>query len=260
LLPLLMAGLDGLARARRRKLRVGRWTLWTLSLALPFLCSAVFCWLLGKLGIIGAAPSVPAPAGSIPLGGQAVTALLAVVLTFALSWLLWASVLRRAGLPRRPEGDAAGLAVVLVLTLLGAIVWLGNPYTALLLIAAIHLWLLLASPELRPPRPAALALVVLGAAPLALLIAFYARQLGLGPFELPWGAVQLLAGGHVGLGSALLWSVALGCLIGAARVAAQGPVEPLDARPEDGVEITIRGPMSYAGPGSLGGTESALRR
>jgi hypothetical protein len=28
----------------------------------------------------------------------------------------------------------------------------------------------------------------------------------------------------------------------------------------DDFEITIRGPMSYAGPGSLGGTESALRR
>jgi hypothetical protein len=28
----------------------------------------------------------------------------------------------------------------------------------------------------------------------------------------------------------------------------------------DEVEITIRGPLSYAGPGSLGGTESALRR
>jgi len=25
-------------------------------------------------------------------------------------------------------------------------------------------------------------------------------------------------------------------------------------------EVTIRGPLTYAGPGSLGGTESALRR
>jgi hypothetical protein len=28
----------------------------------------------------------------------------------------------------------------------------------------------------------------------------------------------------------------------------------------DVTEVTIRGPRSYAGPGSLGGTESALRR
>jgi hypothetical protein len=29
---------------------------------------------------------------------------------------------------------------------------------------------------------------------------------------------------------------------------------------DDGAPLTIRGPLSYAGPGSLGGTESALRR
>ena len=29
-------------------------------------------------------------------------------------------------------------------------------------------------------------------------------------------------------------------------------------RPED-APVTVRGPISYAGPGSLGGTESALR-
>jgi hypothetical protein len=260
LLPPLFAGVDGLARARRRKLRMGRGTLWTLSCALPFLCAAVFCWLLGATGIIAAAPSIPVPKGAIPLDGRAVTALVAVLLTFALSWLLWASVLRRAGLPRRPEGDGAGLAIVLILAGLGVVVWIGNPYTALLLIGAMHLWLLLASPELRPPRPAALALVLLGVVPLALLVAFYAHQLGLGPVELAWSAVLMVAGGHVGLGSALLWSLALGCLAAALRLAGQPPAQALDAGPSEGVEITIRGPMSYAGPGSLGGTESALRR
>jgi hypothetical protein len=34
------------------------------------------------------------------------------------------------------------------------------------------------------------------------------------------------------------------------------PAPPVGKPPE----ITIRGPLSYAGPGSLGGTESALRR
>jgi hypothetical protein len=35
---------------------------------------------------------------------------------------------------------------------------------------------------------------------------------------------------------------------------------PLGGGNEDLDEITIRGPLSYAGPGSLGGTQSALRR
>jgi hypothetical protein len=263
LLPPLIAGADGLARLRRRRAKVRRWTVWTLSCALPFLCCAVFAWILGELGIIGAAPSVPVPGGAIPLDGSAITALVAVALTFVLAWLLWGALVRRLGISspaRRPDPDVAGLPLQLLLTGLAIVVWIGNPYTALLLIPALHLWLALASPELRPRRPGALAIVLIGLVPLALLMTFYARQLGLGPAAFAWDTVLLLAGGHIGLGSALLWSLAFGCAASAAMVAAL-PVEA-HALPQagDDTEITIRGPMSYAGPGSLGGTESALRR
>jgi hypothetical protein len=263
LLPALVAGADGLARVRRRRRPAGRATLWTLSCALPFLCCAAFCWVLGRLGIIGAAPSVPVPGGALPLDGAAITTLVAVALTFLASWLLWGALVRRLGIgspARRPDPDVAGLPVQLILTGLAVVVWIGNPYTALLAVGAAHLWLLLAAPELRPRRPLALGIVALGLLPLALLLSFYARQLGLGPAELGWSAVLLVAGGHVGLGSALLWSVAFGCGAGALMLALEHSDEPALPAAEDGVEITIRGPMSYAGPGSLGGTESALRR
>ena len=69
-----------------------------------------------------------------------------------------------------------------------------------------------------------------------------------------------MAGGHVGFGSALLWSVAFGCAAAVALVAARSRLNDGLAEPAERVEITIRGPLSYAGPGSLGGTESALRR
>jgi hypothetical protein len=69
-----------------------------------------------------------------------------------------------------------------------------------------------------------------------------------------------VAGGHVGIGSAVLWSIGFGCAAAALSVAAVAPPDPLGPRPAEPMEITIRGPMSYAGPGSLGGTESALRR
>jgi hypothetical protein len=263
LLPPLLAGVDGLARLRRRRRHVGRWSLWTLSCALPFLCCAVFCWLLGAVGILSAAPSVPAPGGALPLDGSTLTALVAVALTFALAWLLWAALMRRLGIvspARNPDPDVAGLPVQLTLTGVAVAAWIGNPYTALLAIPAVHLWLLLASPELRPRRSLALLLLALGLAPLALLLAFYARQLGLGPGELAWSAVLLLAAGHVGFGSALLWSIAFGCGAAALMVALAGQPEPELPAPDARVEITIRGPLSYAGPGSLGGTESALRR
>ncbi len=262
LLPPLVAGIDGLARMRRRRLPAGRWTLWTLSLALPFLCCAVFCWVLGELGIIGAAPSVPVPAGAIPLGGSALAAVITTGLTFVLAWLLWAALVRRltGGAAHRPDPDAAGLPMVLVLTGLALVAWIGNPYVALLAIPALHLWLLLASPELRPRRGYSLGLVALGLVPLGLLLAFFARQLGLGPGALAYEAVLMLAGGHVGLGSALLWSIGFGCGTGALLIALGDVAEAAPARSGDGPGVTIRGPLSYAGPGSLGGTESALRR
>jgi hypothetical protein len=260
LLAPLVAVADGLARLRRRGRPVGRWTLWVLSCALPFFSCALFAYLLGWLGILGAAPSVPVLPSAMPFDGAAATAVVTFALTFALAWLLWGVLVRRLGWGERPDPEVAGLAMLLVLVVLGVVVWVGNPYTALLLLPALHLWLALASPDWRPPRLGALALVALALLPLAALVSFFADQLGLGAGGVAWTGVLLLAGGHVGFGSAILWSLAGGCVAAAAMLAVRAirpPVGPLEA---DGVEVTIRGPMSYAGPGSLGGTESALRR
>jgi hypothetical protein len=71
-----------------------------------------------------------------------------------------------------------------------------------------------------------------------------------------WEGVLLLAGHGVSLIAALEWSLVLGCLAGVATLsvlAARGS----RATP---VPVTVRGPITYAGPGSLGGTKSALRR
>jgi hypothetical protein len=54
----------------------------------------------------------------------------------------------------------------------------------------------------------------------------------------------------------LLWSLLGGCA-GAALTIAWHSRAREDA---DALPITVRGPRSYAGPGSLGGTESALRK
>jgi hypothetical protein len=259
LLPPLVAGADGLARLRRRRQPVGRWTLWALSCSLPFLACVLLCWLLGRLGVIGADPSVPAPPRALPFDASAGATVAVVALSFLLAWLLWGVLLRRLGQAARPDGEVAGLPVVLILSVLGTAVWLANPYTALLLLPAMHLWLALAAPELRPRRPFAVGLLVLAAVPLIMLVLFYARQLGMGPGAVAWMAVLLVAGGHVGLGSAILWSVGFGCAAGATLLALLAPVLPGPQKAAS-VGVSIRGPLSYAGPGSLGGTESALRR
>jgi hypothetical protein len=267
LLPPLVAALDGLARARRRRLRVGRWVLWTLSCSLPFLSCAVFAYLLGWLGVLGAAPAAPVPASALPLDGRGLTAVVAFALTFALTWLLWGSLVRRLRWSVRPDPEVAALALTLVLLVIAALAWLGDPLTALLALPALHLWLAFASSQRwdavrgSARRTAALALVVVGALPLALLIAFYAHQLGLGLGATAWTGLLLVAGGYVGVGAALLWSIAFGCLAAAVICAfADTPPPSLDGRAAEDFEVSIRGPLSYAGPGSLGGTESALRR
>jgi hypothetical protein len=259
LAPLIVA-VDGLARVRRRGMHAGRWTVWTLACAVPFLACALFARLLGASGILHVAPPAPLPPTGLTLDGAAVSAVAAVALVLALAWLMWPMLLRRLGLTVRPDAEAAGVTTLLVLLAAGLVVWVLNPFAALLLLPAAHVWLLVVSPELRPRRGGALALVALGLAPLVGLGAFYADELGLGAGKLAWSGVLLLAGGDIGIAGSLLWSVLLGCVAGITMVALRPP--PVANAPEldEPTEITIRGPVGYAGPGSLGGTESALRR
>jgi hypothetical protein len=260
LLPPLLVAVDGLARARRRREPVARWVGWTLTCALPFFACALFAFLLGRSGIV-AAPTAPVLPSALAFDGAAARAVAAVALVLALAWLAWPLLVRRLRLGVLPRADGAGIALLLVLLALCAVVWAGNPVAALLLIPALHLWLVLASPETRPRAPAALGLVALALSPFVLLLASGAAALGLGPGAVAWAAV-LLAGGHVGIAAAALWSLAFGCAAAAALLALTPapPAAPARPAPEEQLQITIRGPLSYAGPGSLGGTRSALRR
>ena len=258
--------MDGLARARRRREPVGRWSAWALACGLPFLVCALFALLLGALGAIVGTPYAPVPAGAMGFDGAAASAVLSCALVLGLAWLGWPVLVRRLGLEVRPTpeaaggADVAGIATLLVLGLVALLAWVFDPYAALLVVPALHLLLPIASPEHRPRPIAGLGLLALALVPLGLLVAFYAHQLGYGPGGVAWTAVLLLAGGHVGLGAVLLWSVAFGCMVAIGLLALTPPADPVALGPDERPELTIRGPLSYAGPGSLGGTESALRR
>ena len=80
--------------------------------------------------------------------------------------------------------------------------------------------------------------------------------LGFGPLDAIWAATLLIAGHVVTPLEVLQWSVFLGCVVTAAGILVVLARQP---RPEE-VPVTVRGPVTYAGPGSLGGTKSALRR
>lgn len=260
LLPVLLAAVDGFARVRRRQEPVGRWLGWVGACALPFLLAVLLTRALRLTGLIDAAPSLGGtsfPAEAIPADGTAIAALVSIVVLIALGWFaLRPLAARLLGAPGDASSPGAAAAVLLVLCAIALAVWIANPFAALLLVPALHLWLLAIAPEVRLHPLAALGLFVVGLLP-PLLVAFaYARQFGLDPLELAWTGMLLVAGGSVGFAAALGWAVVLGCagavLTIVLRTAGGGP--------EAGKPVTVRGPKSYAGPGSLGGTESALRR
>jgi hypothetical protein len=113
------------------------------------------------------------------------------------------------------------------------------------------------APEMRIHPALRLVLVLAGLVPLVIGVAYYMVTLGYGPIDLAWTVVLMVAGGHIGVLAALEWSIALGCALSIGAIAARRTQheQPLEETP-----VTVRGPLTYAGPGSLGGTESALRR
>jgi hypothetical protein len=261
LLPPLFMGVDALARLRRRHEPMGPWSVWALASGIPFLLACVFARLLAAVGLISAAPGAPIPGAALELGGGGAVALFAILLVFALGWfvarpaLLHASGAARVR-KREPDAPGAVVAVGLVSLAVAAALWVGNPYAAMLVVPAVHLWPWALTPDLRWPRWASLALVVVALFPLALAYWVDARAFGL---DLPhgvWFWTLLVAGGHVPLGSWVLWSLLWGCAVAAGLVAIRRR-RPQDEEPD---EITVRGPVTYAGPGSLGGTGSALRQ
>ena len=91
----------------------------------------------------------------------------------------------------------------------------------------------------------------------ALVAVYYLFALSVNPFAGAWYLFLLVTGHAVGLVTALLGCVLLGALASAlvaARARRDEEGAPPPARP------AVYGPGAHAGPGSLGGTESALRR
>lgn len=255
LAPALVA-VDALARARRRRRPVLPWLGWIAGTAAVVLGTFLFARALGATGLLGAATAQPAPPGSVPLDAAGWAAVAAVVLAGALlALVLRPALLRLAGARRRVPDDGAGVALALALAATAVATWIVNPYAAAVLVPAAHLWLLVASPEAPLPRPARLALVGAGLLPGLVLVLMLASVLGVGPGDALWWSVLALAGGQGGPLAWTLWSLAAGCTALALVLAARRPPPPPPA-----AGVTVRGPLTYAGPGSLGGTESALRR
>jgi hypothetical protein len=258
LAPLLVA-IDGFARARRRHVPVSPWLGWIGAAAAPFVLAAAFATVLGVTGLLTATPPSPVPAGAIPIDGAGRAALIATGLVLVLAILGRPFLLRLTGGRRHLEGPGAGVALLLAWTGLAALMWIVNPYAAGFMVLAAHLWMLVAAPGIRLRRSVALGLVALSLLPFVIGALVLAGQYGLGPVDVPWAVELAIAGGHVGPVAWLFWGLAAGCAVAAVVLAWRTPRLP-PHEPGGEPRITVRGPVTYAGPGSLGGTESALRR
>lgn len=254
LLPPLVASVDAAARARRRRERLARWWLWTLAGAAPFALGLVVAEFLVLVGQAPQAPAAPEPPASEPPGASGIVTLALVAAAVAVAWVLLRPALaRRAGAAGDPLRPGAGAATSLALSVAGLVLWLANPFAALVLVPAVHLWMLAMVAGARPPVRAVL--VALGlVAPLGVAL-YYLARLSLDPLEGAWYLFLLVTGHHVGLFSALLGCVLLG-LLGSTLAVALAQMRAGEPPPPQGPRL--RGPAGYAGPGSLGGTESAI--
>jgi hypothetical protein len=110
------------------------------------------------------------------------------------------------------------------------------------------------------PLPARLGMVLAAAIPTAVLVGYYAVSLGFSPVGLVWEAALLVAGHAVSLFAVVLWCFVLGCMATATTIIVMAARRPEPAARAAKPAPSVRGPVGYVGPGSLGGTKSAIRR
>lgn len=256
LAPAVAAAVDGFARARRRKLPVDRWARWALAAGLPFLATLAAASVFRILGWLPDSASDALSPASRPSFAESAPPLAGLAAVFIAAWLFLRPAAiggaRGLGGSGRPQGPEVAVALALVLSLELVLLWTINPLATLLIVPAAHLCLLSCLPE--SPRRSLLVGGTVGAALLFPLVVclYYGARLGLG-FDPTRYALLLLAGGN-SFFPAVAGSLVAGALVSTVSMAFARE------RSENRTDITVRGPSTYAGPGSLGGTESTLRR
>lgn len=250
ILPALVAAGDVWLRDRRRNPRATRRSIpWAIERALLPLAALLVAYLFSLVGLIPR-PDFPYDPGRFAAGGDGPVALAAILLAIALAALLIRPL--RTPLDAEPQTLAAAAGLTCSVAVLG--IWLLNPFMALLLVPAAHVWLLPARAQ-GPPRSTTIAIFALiSLIPIVLAGFEVASSLDLG-ISAVWQLLLVVAGGQVGILMPLFWCLLIGGLLAAVFAAgARLSPEPANARGR------TRGPSGYAGPGSLGGTPSSLPR
>ena len=253
IVPVLLTSVDAVARARRRGFPVTPWLRWSLATAVPFAVTVFAALAFEWIGWLPDTVEQAVAPATRPSFGAAIGPVIALAVLLAIAWI----VLRRLALggvrTRRLPREGAAPALALLLSAEALVVCAVNPFTALLLVPAVHLCLLAGLSE-RPRRaPLAAAVIAAALALPVLAMLYYGARFDLG-FSLHSYVLLIVSSASSSVASAILGSLVAGSLTSGALLALGGGDR--SAAPV----ITVRGPVTYAGPGSLGGTESALRR
>lgn len=207
-LPAALAAVDAMARAWRRGEGRPRDLAWILSRAAPFFATLLLAYLLAISGL-APRPAFPYDPGRFGVGWRAAAVLVCLVVALVLAWIAIRPLRVPAGSGR--EGLAAAIGVVLCACVTA--VWLVNPYLALLLVPAAHVWLAAIGPGGRVHR-AGIAVAVAAALVLPLIAALdLAGRLEVG-LTVPWHLLLMVTGGQIPFAAAVV-----GCLIAGALVA-----------------------------------------
>jgi len=222
-LPAALAAVDAMARAWRRGEGRPRDLLWALSRSLPFLGVLLLAYLLGVTGL-APRPGFPYDPGRYEVGWGSVAVLLCLILALVVTWIT-IKPMRLPGAARR-EGLASAIGVVICVCV--ALVWLFNPYMALLLVPSAHVWLA-AIGSGGAARRAGIAVAVVLAVALPVIAAIdLAGRLEVG-ITLPWHLMLMVTGGQIPFAAAVLGCLiagALVALVAAALAPEQGPGTP----------------------------------
>ena len=248
LLPAVIAAVDAFARARRQQVDVLPWLRWIAGWVAPFLAGLAIAELLALVGATPAPPPAPVSPEVLPLDGPALGVLAGVGAAMALGLVAGRFLAARPD-PRlrRPEAPGAAVALALVSSVATLVLWLANPYAALLAVPAAHLWLLVLVAG-SPRRAAAIRalLVALGALPALIVALYYLIALRIDPLSGAWYLLLLVTGHTVGPVTALVGCVMLGALCASLELVYRSPAE----QPQD---------PEATGPSTLG-PGFALRR
>ncbi len=213
-LPAAVASLDGLRRTMRHRGQVG-WALgWSASRGLPLASALLLLYLLALIGIV-TRPTFPFDPAGFAIGAGEVLIMVLLAGVAAAGY----RVLRGWRVPAGLREDAAGAGLGAISALAVLVAWLANPFLALILAPAAHVWLLDA--RHRPlPWPAIAAGAALSLLPFAAAVADLAGRLGMGSAA-PWQLVLMVADGQIGLVAMVALCALVGSLVGTIALAAR---------------------------------------